>query len=292
MPFTNASRGFGSTAFAPTLQVLTPEPAAPTQPDLSFAAILQRFPGLAESEAVCWTGSTAAGWGNVLSDVDLFVFSDRTIDLPIDDTMEAWASSDKSGMRWLSWMGRYDDVCVDLQVWPTDALATVLEPYLGADEPEFCGLSVDLQDFVYRVSIGVALKDEDYFDRMRVVIRRSSYRRSLARQLKSIAENQLNDVAGQLASGDIMSARLAATLAAYTAADHCLVLAGELCRRQKWLLRRLEATPSCGISVAEYRTVVLDGASNGEPELDCAVRIARWAQSHLIRVESEALSIG
>lgn len=277
--------------FAPVVQVLTPEPEKPMPPDLSFSAILKRFPGLAEAEAVCWTGSTAAGWGNALSDVDLYVFSDHELELPVDDTMETWPSSDKSGVRWHNWMGRYGDVCVDLETWPTETLATVLVPYLAADEPEFCGLSENLQDFVYRLSIAVPLKNDAYFDRVRQLIDRSSYRRSLARSLKSLAENQLNDLAGQLASGDVISARFSATLAAYFAADHCLVLAGELCRRRKWLLRRLQATPACGISVDEYRAEVLDGARPGESERDCAVRTARWAQSHLIRVEPQALTL-
>lgn len=279
-----------TSSFAPVIQVLTPEPEVPTPPNLSFDALVERFSVLAEAHAVCWTGSTAAGWGNVLSDVDLYVFSDEELEIPVDSTAETWTTTDKSGQQWHSWMGRYGDVCLDLKVWPTTALASALAPYLGPDEPEACGLSYELQDFVYRMSIAVPLKNDAYFDQMRALIDRSSYRRSLARYIKSLAENELNDIAGQLASDDVMSARFTATLAAYNVADHCLVLAGGLCRTRKWLLRRLQATPECGISVGEYRAQVLDGAWPGESDRDCAMRIARWAQSHLIRVEPQALS--
>jgi hypothetical protein len=289
MDTTSASREPGST-FTPVVQVLTPEPRVPTAPDLSFGGILGRFPGLAKADAVCWSGSTAAGWGNALSDVDLFAFSDQELELPVDETMETWPSSDKTGVQWHNWMGRYGDVCVDLEVWPTAALATVLAPYLGPDEPEFCGLSDELQDFIYRLSIAVPLSNNAYFERMRDLIDRSSYRRSLGRSIKTFAENQLTDVAGQLESEDVRTARFSATLAAYTAADHCLVLAADLCRGRKWLLRRLEATPACGITVDEYRAEVLDGARPGESDRDCAVRTARWAQAQLIRVEPQALT--
>ena len=276
--------------FKPTIQVLTPEPEAPAPPDISLSAILERFPGLAEAEAVCWTGSTAAGWGNALSDVDLYVFSDQELQLPIDDTMETWSNTDEGGLHWLSWMGRYADTCVDLKVWPTRALDAVLAPYIAPNEPEFCGLSYEMQDLIFRLSIAVPLKNTAYFDTMRKAIYSSSYRQSLARSIKSKAENRLNDFSGQLTSGDVMSARFSATLAAYSAADHCVVLAGDLCPVQKWLPRRLQGTPACGITPDEYRSEVLDGARPGESERDCAVRIARWAQSHLIRVEPLALT--
>lgn len=277
-------------SFEPTIQILTPEPESPAQPNISFSAILERFPGLAEAEAVCWTGSTAAGWGNALSDVDLYVFSDQELQLPIDETMETWWNTDESGLRWLSWMGRYGDTCVDLKVWPTRALESVLTPYIAPNEPEFCGLSYEMQDLIFRVAIAIPLKNTAYFDTMRKVIYGSSYRQSLARSIKSKAENRLNDFSGQLASGDVMSARFSATLAAYSAADHCVVLAGDLCPVQKWLPRRLQGAPACGITPDEYRSEVLDGARPGESERDCAVRIARWAQSHLIRVEPLALA--
>lgn len=277
--------------FSPSINVLTPEPAVPAPRDMSFGAVLKRFPGIAEAEAVCWTGSTAIGWGNPLSDVDLYVFSDKELELPVDETMETWTAADeKSGLTWLSWMGRYGDTCVDLKVWPTNALATVLAPYLPPHEPEFCGLSYEMQDLVYRCSIAVPFKNDAYIDQMRNLIDSSSYRQSLARSIKSKVENRLTDISGQLAAGDVMTARFSATLAAYAAADQALVLAGDVCPVQKWLMRRLDATPACGISADEYRTEVLDGARPGESDVDCAVRIARWAQSHVIRVESQALT--
>lgn len=276
-------------SFAPSIQVIALQPASVEPPDLSFSAILKHFPGLAQAEAVCKTGSTVAGWGNSFSDIDLYAFSDEVLDLPIDETMETWPGSDKTGMRWTNWMGVYDNARVDLVVWPTDALATALASYLDS-EVEFCGLSESLQDFVYRLSIGIPLKNEKYFQEMRELLNRSSYRRSLARVLKADAENCLTDVAGQLESGDHMTARVSAVAAAGCIADACLVLAGELCRRRKWLLRRMQSTPSCGITVDEYRTNVLDGARPGESDGDCARRVARWCQAHLVRMEDAFLT--
>lgn len=275
--------------FNPTIEVICGQPAARSAPDLSFDAILRHFPGFAEAEAVCRTGSTAAGWGNTFSDIDLYVFADKELDLPADETSEESPSWNPSGMPWHRWIGVYGDSRVDLKVWRTDALATVLAPYLGA-EPEFIGMEEDLQDFVYRISIGIPLKNEGYFQRMHELLGSSSYRRALARGIKAGAENALTDVAGQLDSGDYLTARICAVRAANFTADACLILAGQLCRGQKWLLHRLESTPECGIGIGEYRSMVLDGARSGESDGDHARRVARWAQSHIVRLEDAFLT--
>jgi hypothetical protein len=276
--------------FAPSVTVLVEQPAELAQPDLAFAGILERFPGLEQADAVCLTGSTAAGWGNPYSDIDIYAFTDRELVLPVDETMETWPGDDPSGVRWYTWMGRWGDARVDLKVWPTDALRTALAAHLSDDEPEFCSVSEDMQDFVYRVSVGKALKNEDYLREAKELIHGSSYRRSLARALKTDVENELTDVAGQLAGGDAGSARVTALMAANDMVDHCLVLHGELCRRKKWFVRRLESTPSCGITVEEYRAVVLEGARDGESDAECALRVARWTQAHLVRVEEDVLA--
>ncbi|MFF5026859.1 hypothetical protein ACFY2J_21975 [Streptomyces collinus] len=275
--------------FNPTIDVICAQPRVLTPPDLSFEAILKHFPGLAEAEAVCMTGSTAAGWGNTFSDIDLYVFSDTELVLPGDETVETWPGADPSGIRWHNWMGVYDGARVDLKVWPTSTLATALERYLET-EVEFCSMGDFLQDFVYRLSIGIPLKNEKFFQEMNELLDSSSYKRALARLLKADAENSLTDVAGQLDSGDFMSARVSADIAADHVADASLVLAGQLCRRRKWLLRRLEGTPECGITVDEYRSMVLDGARAGESDGDCARRVARWTQAHLVRLEDALLS--
>jgi hypothetical protein len=275
--------------FNPTIEVIAAQPKVLDPPDLSFEAILKHFPGLAEAEAVCLTGSIAAGWGNTFSDFDLYAFADRELDLPDDETTETWPGTDPGGVRWHNWMGVYDNARVDLKVWPTDTLRMALAPYLGT-EVEFCSMGEFLKDFVYRVSIGIPLKNEGFFQEMRELIDSSSYRRALARFIKSGAENALMDVAGQLDSGDHMTARLSAGMAAARAADASLILAGELCRRDKWLLRRLESKPECGIGVAEYRAVVMDGARPGESDGDCALRVARWAQAHIVRLEGAFLT--
>ncbi|MGW0832958.1 hypothetical protein [Streptomyces prunicolor] len=235
------------------------------------------------------TGSTAAGWGNTFSDIDMYAFSDTDLDLPVDPTMETWKSSDPSGVRWTIWMGAYGDQRVDLRVWPTVTLTTVLASYLEK-EVEFCNTGDFLQDFVYRLSIGVPLKNDAFFKEMRDLLDSSSYSRALARFLKADAENCLTDVMGQLDSGDYKSARVSAGLAAGFLTDAALVRSGELCRRKKWLLRRLESTPQCGIGVDEYRTMVLDGLRPGESDADCALRVARWTQSHIVRLEDAFLS--
>jgi hypothetical protein len=278
--------------FVPHIDVLTQQPEVLQAPDLSFDAILAHFPGLAEASAACLTGSTAAGWSNTFSDVDLYCFADVELNLPVDETMEASDGSDRSGIQWSNWMGRYADARVDLKVWPTNTVATVLKPYLAENEPEFGGAGTVIEDFIYRVSIARPLKNPQYFDEAKALLKRSSYGRSLARSLKALAENSLTDVVGQLDSNDALSARITAVQASRHAADACLVIAGDLCRREKWLLRRIESTPACGISVDEYRTVVLGGPLPGETDTQCALRVGRWAQSHLVRMEARILANG
>lgn len=275
--------------FNPTIDVLVAQPRVRQLPNMTFESILKRFPGLAEAHAVCWTGSTAVGWGNVFSDFDLFAFSDRTLELPVDETMETWPGVDKSGIRWDNWMGEYEKGRVDLTVWPTGALATVLQPYLD-DEVELCGTSDALQAFVYRMSIAIPLKNDSYFREMRELLDKSSFRRARARTAKVWAENSLIDVAGQLDAGDQASARISARVAAFRVADACLALHGDFCHDEKWTMRRLESKPECGIGVDEFRSVVLDGTRPGESDGDCALRVARWAQGHIVRLDGEFLT--
>lgn len=256
---------------------------------MTFEALLKRFPGLAEADAVCWTGSTAAGWGNIHSDYDLYAFSDRTLDLPVDETMETWPGTDKSGIHWDNWMGEYENARVDLTTWPTGTLATVLKPFLD-DEVEICGLSEAVLDFVYRLSVGIPLQNEQFFRDMRDLLNRSSFPRAHARTAKVWAENALTDVSGQLDAGDHPAARISARMAAFRTADACLSLHGDYCRAEKWMVRRLESKPECGIGVDEFRSMVLEGTRPGESDGDCALRVARWAQGHLVRREGEFLA--
>ena len=282
-------------AFTPAVDLLSEQPLSLQPPDLSFDALLGHFPGLAAAEAVCFTGSTAAGWGNPFSDIDILAFSDDALTLPVDETMETWPGSAPSGLRWHNWMGRYGDSRIDIKVWSTGALTEALAPCLG-QEPEFFshagighGVQGAIPDFIYRFSIGVPLKNEDFFANGRRMIDSSSYGRSMARALKVAAENALTDVAGQLLASDWTTARLSAEAAAANVADMCLVLVGDYCRNRKWLFRRLDQRPECGMSAKEYRSQVMNGPLAGESDGNCAYRTARWAQSHLVRVEPAVL---
>jgi hypothetical protein len=275
--------------FNPTIDVLVAQGDLRQPPDMNFDSILKRFPGLAEADAVCWTGSAAIGWGNVYSDYDLFAFSDKTLELPMDETAETWPGSDKSGISWDNWMGEYEKARVDLTVWPTGTLAAVLRPYLE-NQLELVGLSEAMQAFVYRMSIAVPLKNEGFFREMRELLDASSFGPARARTAKVWAENSLTDVAGQLDAGDEASARVSAQIAAVRVADACLALQGDFCHNEKWVMRRLASMPECGIGVDEYRSMVLDGARPGESDGDCALRIARWAQGHLVRLEGKFLA--
>jgi hypothetical protein len=276
--------------FAPSVVVLTEQPRVLQPPDLTLDGILGRFPGLAEAKALCITGSTAAGWGNPYSDIDLFAFSDNECELPIDDSVETWRNEDMSGLKRQNWMGRYGDALVDLKIWPTDAPRQALAPFLGGLKPEMTGASYIVQDFIYRMSIARPLFGEDFFTDVRELIASSTYRGALARQLKMIAENRLNDVVGQLRAGDMLGARATSMVAAAHIADCCLVMASDLCRGEKWLLRRMERTPSAGIDVCQYCAEVLDGPRSGESYGDCARRIADWVRTTIARVESAVLT--
>jgi hypothetical protein len=275
--------------YEPTIDVIVAQPRFRQPPSMTFDGILKRFPGLAEAEAVCWTGSTAIGWGNVYSDYDLFAFSDQILELPVDETMETWPGVDKSGIRWENWMGEYEQARVDLTVWPTATFATVLKPYLEG-EVELCGTSEGMLAFIYRMSIATPMKNEKFFLEARELLEKSSFRRARARTAKVWAENSLIDVAGQLDNNDQASARISARVAAFRATDACLALFGDFCHDEKWTMRRLAAKPECGIDADEFRSMVLDGARPGESDGDCALRVARWAQGHLVRLEGEFLA--
>lgn len=278
--------------FAPSVEVFSSVPASPQPPALDLESVVERFPGFRGAEALCWTGSMAVGRGNPQSDLDFYAFADTEIDLPSDESVESWTSTVHGGTRVQCWMGRYGDRLADVQVWPTNFPEKLLEPFLGGKEPEFCGMSTSLQEVVFRLSVAVPLKNAAFFEDVRSLIARSSYKRALGRSLKSRAENLLVDVVGQLQADDFLAARYTAIQAATFAADHCLVLSGDLCRGPKWLLRRLSQAPDCGIQVGEFEDQVLRGPHEGESGGDTALRVARWAQSHLVRMEPYALATG
>jgi predicted nucleotidyltransferase len=275
-------------SFEPSVTVLVPQPRELELPDLSLDGILRRLPDLARAEAICLTGSIVRGWGNTFSDVDVYVFSDDELELPMDETAEAFAGRERE-LSWTRWVGIYDDWRVDLKVWATDAFERVLAPLLASPEPEFSGIQAARDDFVYRASIGRPLANDAFFERIRDLLDRSSYRRARARTLKVRSENALLDVAGQLRAGDDASARLAAMASAADVTDACLVAAGDICPSPKWLLRRLQDTPEAGITPEEYVSEVLEGTRPGESSAECALRVTRWAQSHFLRVEEQTL---
>jgi hypothetical protein len=178
---------------------------------------------------------------------------------------------------------------VDLKVLPLDSAERALAPYVNDREPEFSDSTDFAQDFIYRLSVAKPLLNPEFWTTLAETIRRSSYARAAARTRKVDAENRLTDVAGQLEGGDVVTARLAAVWAATFATDCCLLAAGELCRGDKWLLRRLDTTPAAGITSQEYLNEVLSGPRPGESTRACAERVARWAQRQLQRTEPQLM---
>jgi hypothetical protein len=84
-----------------------------------------------------------------LSDLDLFAFSDTTIDLPVDESAETWTSEDRAGTTWSSWMGRYGDVLADVKIGPPDAIERILAPFLEGAEPQFCRIGEVGEDVIF-----------------------------------------------------------------------------------------------------------------------------------------------
>lgn len=277
-------------SFKPSVKVLSLQRRNGEAPDLSPEFVFERFPGLESAAAVGLTGSTARGWGNCYSDIDLYAFSDMEIQLPEDETTETWPGGDGKGTTWTKWLGRFGDSRADVTVWPMEYFDAVLAPFNAQDEPEFLLLPDAVADFVYRVGIAIPLKGSEYIDKCRTTLTSSSFGRSRARYSKAVCENRLTDVAGQLDAEDYLGARSSAALAAENVADQALQLAGDLCPGRKWLLRRLESTPACGISVDEYRHEVLNGQSVGERDDVYALRVSDWTRRQQIRLEPATLA--
>src|SRR5256714_7060132 len=237
--------------FAPSVVVLTEEPRVLEPPDLSLDGILRRFPGLAAVEALGITGSTAAGWGNPYSDIDIYAFSDTECELPMDDSVETWRNEDASGLGRVIWMAGYGAALVGLKLWPRAARRRVLASFLDGNDPELIEVGYMMQDFIYRVSVIQPLRGDNFFADTRRLIATSTYPGALARQLKVSAENRLNDVAGQLQAGDTLGARLAAMSAAGFVARSFPGLARGRCPTAKWVLRRLGRAPARGVNVRQ-----------------------------------------
>ncbi|RKR91080.1 hypothetical protein BDK92_5468 [Micromonospora pisi] len=193
----------------------------------------------ADCRAAFVVGSFARGWANASSDVDMYLVCDQAWRsatngveyLPLEPAEVATEVVHVGGQRWelKYWLEAQVDQMIDKVSWasfetglPTGQILTTWE-----------------EEFVERMLTCRPLTGEDWVLRQRAKITSSAFRAFVVADCLSNADDCLEDVMGQLASGDVESALLSVRLGFGHAVDALLASQGEYGRAPKWRARRV-----------------------------------------------------
>jgi hypothetical protein len=185
-------------------------------------------------------GSLVQGWGNVDSDVDLYVVCRQPAATPFfADLHMTRLAPPGIPVGVLIAVGRE----CDIELWTDDQVDQVLSKVTSAEQARSTslleGFSYFELDFLEKLSHGLPLLGADEFYGLRRRIEDSAWKNIQTCQALALADIYLADALGQLESGDEVSAVLSTKLAFGHAADAACYARGEYGRNPKWRARRI-----------------------------------------------------
>jgi hypothetical protein len=221
---------------------MTSTPALPAEiAGLDAADLLCRLGVDAEYvQAVFVAGSLVQGWGNVDSDLDVYLICTRpTTPAAFTDVHTTRLSSPEVPVGGLPALGRD----CDIEVWTgaqVEELLAQLSPERRARSSSMLeGFSHFELDFLEKVSYGIPLSGTRAVERIQRAVRDSVWQDSLISRALDLSDIYLTDALGQLDSGDTVSAVLSGKLAFGYSVDAVACAAGQYGRSPKWRGRRL-----------------------------------------------------
>jgi hypothetical protein len=210
--------------------------------------------GLVPAERLCVfvSGSLTRGWGNIASDLDLYVVtaepwhlrSSRVVSVPLRPgsirAELAYVGKRQCDIEY--WLETQVDQVLEKVSWPTagDAMA------LG-DEPAPREL-----DFLERLSHGVPLEGQDWLAKRQLLLADSAVRSAAASRSLHHAQVLLEDAVGQLRADDVESAVLSARLAFGRVVDGLMATFGEYGQNAKWRARKFREVRQALLTFDEY----------------------------------------
>ncbi|MER8235554.1 hypothetical protein [Streptomyces sp. NPDC094049] len=199
----------------------------------------------ATCRSVYVSGSLVRGWGNALSDVDVYVIteadyrSDTAVygQVPLETDTLPVEIRYVDGRRW------------DIEYWRSDQIDQVLAKVdwsvLEGSQEAGRRLSTDELDLLERLSYAQPLAGEEWLASRQKRLADSALRSVMVARALNGADTYTEDVVGQLEADDVDSAVLSVKIAFGYAMDALLAFEGEYGQNAKWRARRFrEADPT------------------------------------------------
>jgi hypothetical protein len=256
-----------------------------TAPIPDAAEITSRYQQFAGATCIYAAGSLVQGWGHANSDLDLYVISDKPIDLAGSglEYFERQVSTADPNM--IIMLGEFGAFRADIELWRAEQIDEVIGRFTGDTPSQDSGeLGRTEQDMLYRLTSGAPLLGEPWWRERRDAVLGSTYGRWLAENRKLSAEGLLEDVGGLLISGDNETAVLAARDALTASVEALLAVHNDLSINRKWLFKRVQQVRPDELSEQEaWSAFTMVGAA--EDPADWAERTAALCQRLLLSVE-------
>jgi hypothetical protein len=224
------------------------------------------------------SGSRIRGWGNDLSDYDIYVIADRpwqtatTSSYPVAlDPAEITADEAVvDGVRW------------DLKYWLDSQVDQLIDRVgrdaFDADPTGARHLGPAELDLLERITHAIAADGAAWLRDRREAVLSSALRAMLVVRQLQLVDLYTEDAAGQLAADDLHSAVLSARLAFGHAVDALMAHHGEIGQRAKWRARRVRAVAAPDLPFEDYWAIeTMRAYDPGEPG-DWVREVVTWCQ--------------
>lgn len=221
-------------------------------PDACLSVLAERGLLPANHDAVYLAGSLIRGWGNVTSDLDVYVVTghlwqgEATTSAPVSVApgvipVQAFYRGDR---RW------------DVEYWldgQVDELLGVVS-WEAFESGRSSGRMLTPTEiaFIQRLGFSQVVVGEDWLRRRRQQFDESAIRTMIAASALDMLDHLTEDAIGMRDNGDCDSAVLAAHLALGFAVDALLASRGEFTEQAKWRARRLRAVAPPELPFDEY----------------------------------------
>ncbi|WLQ32821.1 hypothetical protein P8A18_04865 [Streptomyces castrisilvae] len=206
----------------------------------------------AACRSVYISGSLVRGWGNALSDVDIYVITEEDyrsetavyVQVPLEPDTLPVEIKYVDGRRW------------DIEYWRTDQIQQVISKVdwsvLEGTQEVGRRLSTDELDFLERLSYAYPLTGADWLGSRQKQLADSGLRSVMVARALNSVDTYTQDVVGQLEAGDVESSVLSVKIAFGYAMDALLAFEGEYGQNAKWRARRFRTADPTIVTFDQY----------------------------------------